>query len=184
MTELASLVAQARDGDQRAWDQLVDRFSRLVWHVIRGFRLADATAEDVSQTTWLRLAEHLDRIREPDRLGGWLAMTARNECLRVIRTSGREQARADTDLDLTDVDENPFARVENTDRDAVLWRAFTTLAEGCQRLLRLLITDPPLPYARISALLGMPVGSIGPTRARCLEKLRAIRGIAQIGPER
>ncbi|MFV0259498.1 MAG: RNA polymerase sigma factor [Acidimicrobiales bacterium] len=183
MTELASLVARARDGDERAWNQLVAQYSRLVWHVIRGFRLSDATTEDVSQTTWLRLAEHLDRIREPERLGGWLAMTARNECLRVIKTSGREQPRAEDDLDLTDTTD-PFALVDNEDRQVVLWRAFTSLADRCQQLLRLLIAEPPLSYARISALLDMPVGSIGPTRARCLDKLRAARGIAEIGPDR
>jgi len=181
--DLTSLVQAASRDDQAAWNTLVDRFSGLVWHVVRGFRLPDAVAEDAYQTTWLRLTEHLDRIRQPESLAGWLARTARNECLRTIRLSQREQ--------LTDEPDEPDgatpeldARHIASERDAILWSAFATLGERCQELLRLLLADPPIPYETISEMLDMPIGSIGPTRARCLQKLRAADGVANLREDR
>lgn len=181
MTEVEATVPQlvtgARQGDERAWDALVEQFAGLVWHVIRGFRLPDAVGEDIYQTTWLRLAEHLDRIRKPESLGGWLAQTARNECLRAVKVGGRENLRDDMDLDVVDRSAPVDQGIEDETRNEILWRAFATLSEACQRLLRLLIADPPLAYEQVSGLLGISIGSIGPTRARCLAKLRAARGI-------
>lgn len=181
--ELTDLVAAARGGSEAAWNDLVDRFGRLVWHVVRGFRMSDAAAEDVYQTTWLRLAEHLDRIRDPASLGGWLARTARNECLRVVKLGGRENLRSDLDLGLADPEAPVGHTVEIEDRNEILWQAFAALPEPCQRLLRLLMAEPPLSYDRVSELLDIAVGSIGPTRGRCLAKLRSSRGVDLLGYE-
>ncbi len=168
-------VMAATAGDSQAWDRLVERFSSLVWAVARSHRLNDADAADVSQTTWLRLAEHLHRLRQPERVGGWLATTARNEALRTARRAARMVPVDDdfdllVDQDLHDVDR----RILDYERDADLWLAFRALALPCQRLLRTLMADPAPSYAEVSAALGMPVGSIGPRRARCLERLRSI----------
>lgn len=169
--DLGQLVAAADAGDHRAWDALVDRFAGLVWHVIRGFRLRRGVDEDVFQITWLRAVEHLATIREPDRFGAWLARTATNECIRAVRTGQREDLGHDADLD-PDPDSRVDRGVVTADRDRMLWSAFGTLPESCQRLLRLLLVDPPLSYQMVSELLDMPVGSIGPTRGRCLDRLR------------
>ena len=180
-SDLPRLVAAAQQGDAEAWNALVEQFAGLVWHVIRGFRLSNAACEDVYQTTWLRLAEHLDRIRQPESLGGWLARTARNECLRAVKLGGREDLRDNLDLDLVDRGGPVDRMVESEATNEILWRAFATLSQACQQLLRLLIAEPPLPYDRVSELLGIAIGSIGPTRARCLAKLRTSRGVYLLG---
>lgn len=171
--DLTVLVAGADAGDESAWNALVDRFTGLIWHVVRSYRMPPAVAEDAVQTTWLRLAENLGRIRQPESLAGWLARTARNECLRSIRLGQREHASSD-DADPVDPAPAVDQLLADAHRDAVLWAAFSSLPESCQRLLRLLFADPPIPYEVISEILDMPIGSIGPTRARCLQKLRAI----------
>lgn len=165
------LVHAAARGDQGAWEALVRRFGGLVWAVARGFRLAEAEAADVSQTTWLRLVEHLDRLREPDRVGAWLATTARNESLAVLRRQGRTVALDDEEMEDVAAPD-PAAGMLRSERDVALWSSFATLSVRCQALLRLLVSDPPPSYEEVSAVLDMPVGSIGPTRARCLEHLR------------
>ena len=171
----------AAAGEQAAWDELVKRFGGLVWSIARGHRLGSADAADVCQTAWLRLVENLGRIREPDRVGAWLATTTRNECLRTIRRSGRQvPTDLDADIDLRSDPSNEPAvdeRLLAGERDAGLWRAFSTISERCQVLLRLLIADPPSAYEEIGELLDMPLGSIVPTRARCLEQLRRKAGI-------
>lgn len=171
----------AAEGDQAAWDELVRRFSGLVWSIARSHRLGSADAADVCQTAWLRLVENLGRIRDPARVGAWLATTSRNECLRVIRRSGRQvptDLDADLDLESNDCLTPPVdAGLLAGERDTELWNAFSRISERCQALLRLLITDPPPSYEEIGALLDMPVGSIGPTRARCLQHLRRTAGI-------
>lgn len=168
------LLAAAAEGDAHAWNTIVERYERLVWSVVRGFRLGEATAADVCQTVWLRLVENCQRIREPDRLPAWLCATAKNECLRTVRTQQRT-IPSDFDYDLVDHDagelDTTLLRDEQLERLAA---AFDELADDCRRLLRLLVTDPPLDYDTISELIGRPKGSIGPTRARCLEKLRRI----------
>lgn len=168
------LVRAAAQGDQAAWNALVERFAALVWSVPRAHRLNNADAADVSQTTWLRLVEHLGRLRDPDRVAGWLATTARNECLRVIRKAGRQIPTGDDqDFDGINItDTAPELPVLAAERDKELWHTFATLPPRCQTLLRLLMTDPPPAYDDIAAALDMPVGSIGPTRGRCLENLR------------
>jgi RNA polymerase sigma factor (sigma-70 family) len=126
----------------------------------------------VAQTTWLRLVEHLDRIREPDKLGAWLATTARRESLRTIRRGSNEQPRPETDLFETPADETIDRLLLDRERDGALWRAFAGLSERCKTLLRLLVSDEEPSYEEIGAALGMPVGAIGPTRMRCLDRLR------------
>ncbi len=179
----AELLAAAAGGEQGAWDALVERYGGLVWHVARGFRLSAADTHDVVQTAWLRLVEYLDRIRDPQALAGWLATTVRRECLRVLRTQGRSRPTDDSELDLRDEGPEIDAAVLAAERDHALWRAFATLRERCRTLLLLLMADPPPAYAEIGDTLGMPIGSIGPTRARCLEQLRtAVEAAGITGP--
>lgn len=174
------LVRDAAAGDQSAWDELVERYSGLVWAVARGHRMGHADAADVFQTTWLRLVEHLERLREPEHLGGWLSSTARRECLRVLRLRGRELPDEDIALgrDTGDASDPPVpgpeaAMLAREERASVV-AAFARLGGRCQTLLRLLAADPAPSYAEVSTALDMPVGSIGPTRGRCLENLRRI----------
>jgi RNA polymerase sigma factor (sigma-70 family) len=172
--ELAELMGAASRGDQAAWNAIVDRFQGLVWAVARAHRLPQADAADVAQTTWLRLVEHLDRIREPERLGAWLATTARHECLRHIRLHGRELPSDETELFETPGEDSSELKLVIAERDTALWRAFANLSERCQALLRLLVSLVEPSYEEIAAALDMPVGAIGPTRMRCLEKLRSL----------
>lgn len=169
----ASLVAGASAGDRAAWDALVGRFAGLVWSIPRDHGLSAADAADVSQTTWLRLAEHLGRIREPERLCAWLATTARNESVRTLRRAQRQRPLDPSSASLVREDVRAVdSDLLQAERDATLWRAFEALPSFCQVLLRTLMSDPTPSYADVSALLGMPVGSIGPNRNRCLDRLR------------
>jgi RNA polymerase sigma factor (sigma-70 family) len=177
---LTELVRAAAAGDQSAWDELVDRFAGLVWAIARAHRLSAADAADVSQTTWLRLVEHLNRLRDPERVGAWLAATARHECLRVIRHAGRFVADGEVDLDAIAVDPEPSTLLLANERTAALWRAIDALPERCRTLIRVLMADPPPSYEDVAAALDMPIGSIGPTRARCLEQLKRRPEIAGI----
>jgi RNA polymerase sigma factor (sigma-70 family) len=171
----AELFAGVQAGDQAAWDALVERFSSLLWGVARGHRLDGATAGDVVQTVWLKLVENLDRIREPAALPGWLSTTARRECLGVLRMQGRALP-TDTDDMVTVVSDDPptDAGVLTDERDRALWAAFERLGERCRQLLRVLMADPAPSYEEASAALDMPIGSIGPTRGRCLDRLRTL----------
>lgn len=171
----AQLVAAAAGGDATAWRAIVERFEQLLWAVARGHRLGQSEAADVVQTTWLRLVENLDRIRDPDHLGAWLATTARHESLRVIRLSGRAVPVDGETLDLTAAPDAPVdAHLLVRERDALIWQAVRQLSPACQQLLRVLMATPPPSYQEVSAALGLPVGSIGPTRGRCLAKLRSL----------
>jgi DNA-directed RNA polymerase specialized sigma24 family protein len=139
--------------------------------------------------TWLLLVENLDHIRDPERLPGWLATTARRECLRTLRLSNREQPSEPDDSywDAPDEDAEPVdARLLVAERDAVLWGCFTRLPRRCQGLLRVLMATSPPSYAEVSAALGLPVGSIGPTRGRCLGRLRELvadAGLVVVGTD-
>jgi len=168
------LLRRVVDGDERAWEELVDQFAGLVWSVARSYRLAAASTDDVVQTVWLRLAEHCGRIREPDRLASWLATTTRNEALRVIKGHTRVMP-SDT---IADTAEPTAPSIEEHITDDVTMRAvlgaFAQLDDDDQQLLRLLCAVPPLEYQTIAELLGRPIGSIGPTRARCLQRLRRL----------
>jgi RNA polymerase sigma factor (sigma-70 family) len=176
----ADVVVAARDGDQAAWRELVRRHARMVWGVARSYRLSAQDAEDVSQTAWLLLATHLQSIEDPAAVGGWLATTTRRESLRLLRRRGRE-----VPSDLLDAAERADVGAEageeavlRAERRAQVRSAFAELSEPCQRLLDLLMRDPPLSYDEISSRLGLRRGSIGPTRGRCLDRLREILGPA------
>jgi RNA polymerase sigma factor (sigma-70 family) len=179
------LILAANDGDESAWGAIVDRFAGLVWAIARAHRLPQGDAADVAQTTWLRLIENLDRIKEPERLGAWLATTARRECLRHIRLHGRELATGEDSVFEAPADDRAEHRLITRERNAALRRAFTRISERCQALLRLLAAPEPLSYEEIGAALGMSIGAIGPTRARCLEQLRRtpeLAGFTSGGP--
>ena len=168
----------AAAGDAQAWDRLVDRHAGLVWSICRAHRLSEQDAADVSQLTWMRLLENLERIRDPSRLAGWLATTCRHECLAFLRRSRVSTPVADEHLDrLLGGVESADQPVLAADQYATLWQAFLRLSEGCQRLLRALVVeaeDGPPSYRQVAAALQVPVGSLGPTRARCLDQLRKL----------
>ena len=171
----AAALAAAAEGDQVAWEAIVTAYSGLVWSVARAYRLSSADASDVFQGTWLRLVEHLGDIRDAGRLGGWLATTARREALALLRRSRRD-VPVDVMDDLTDAaaDLPPLDEgLIRSEEQRTLWHAFGRLSDNCQRLLRVLFADPPPAYDEISAAIGMPVGSIGPTRSRCLASLQS-----------
>jgi len=169
------LVEQARDGDQRAWNQIVERYSPLVWSICNRYQLNRADIDDVGQTVWLLLVEQLGNLRVSAALPGWLATTTTRECLRVLRAARRYDL-ADPQADSqpsADIDEAVIEQeILAAELNAALRAAFADLPPRCQQLLSMLLGDPPLPYAKISATLEIPVGSIGPQRARCLERLR------------
>ena len=167
-----ALVRRAAAGDKAAWSPLVERYQSLVWSIARSYRLSGDDASDVVQTTWLRLVEHLDRIRDPDAVGSWLATTARNECLAHLRRRGRQGVSLEVVPEVADSGAAPGEGVLARERDAELWAALRHISERCRQLLRILASDPPPSYQEVGDALGMPVGSIGPTRARCLNKLR------------
>jgi RNA polymerase sigma factor (sigma-70 family) len=174
VVDVALLLASAANGDQNAWNVLVERYNSLLWSVARAFRLDGDDAADVVQCTWLKLVEHLDRIDDPERLPAWLATTVRRECLQLLRRTRRAGTVPDTDV-LTEI-ADPAPPVDHNvllaERDAALWQAFGTLGEQCQRLLRVLMASPPPAYAEVAEALDMRIGSIGPTRQRCLGQLR------------
>ncbi len=174
--DVGQLLRRAADGDRPAWDELVDRYSRLVWSVARSFGLEDATAADVSQTVWLRLVEHCDRIRDPERLAGWLATTTRREALRVLKSQRRQQPSEMVANTPDRVSPQPDELLIDDETSRAVFAAFGELSDSCQQLLRLLCAEPRLDYATISGVIGRPVGSIGPTRARCLDQLRRLMG--------
>jgi RNA polymerase sigma factor (sigma-70 family) len=170
------LVHRARDGDPQAWQGLVDKYGRLIWSITRDFKLVESDAADVFQTTWMRLVEHINRIEHADRVGSWLASTARNECLRSLSARKRLVLADEEDsfdrpgpLD-PEIDEALLA----AERAAVVRKAMTQLPRRWQRLMEMLMADPPASYVEISDELGLPVGSIGPTRGRCLARLRVL----------
>jgi RNA polymerase sigma factor (sigma-70 family) len=173
-TGMAELIRRARQGDQLAWNHIVARYSGLIWAITRTYRLASAQADDVAQTCWLRLVEHLDRIRDPEHVGAWLATTARRESVRVLRAAAREApVPDDVTAPMLGVQvETPELLAILSDQATRLWQAFRKLPEHCFRLLRSLLASPPPSYAEVAAALGMPIGSIGPTRMRCLKLLR------------
>jgi RNA polymerase sigma factor (sigma-70 family) len=175
-TDVAQLVRRAADGDMGAWERLVDQYARLIWSITGEFRLAESDAADVAQTTWLRLLEHIHRIEYPDRVGSWLAATARNECLRNLAAHKRVVlSQDDTELgDASAHEPEVDARLLADERAQVVRDALTRLPRRWQRLLELLMADPPASYAEISDQLDLPIGSIGPTRGRCLARLRVL----------
>ena len=180
---VVALVTRAAGGDPGAWEGIVERYVPLVWSICTRFQLSSSDSEDVGQNVWLLLVEQLGKLREPAALPGWLATTTHRECLRVV-TSARKTERLGTGLD------DALQFVDNTmideeylmaERNAALRAAFAELPPKCQRLLAMLTSDPPSSYAEISAALRIPVGSIGPQRARCLERMRRSSALSGLG---
>ncbi|GEK02234.1 RNA polymerase sigma factor [Streptomyces sp. 1-11] len=180
-TEVGALVRSAADGDAAAWKALVEGLSPLVWSVVRAHRLSEADAHEVYQTAWFRFAQHLHRLREPDKAGSWLASTARHECLKVLKGLTRLTLTDDPQvLDRASEERTPEQSLIDSEEEAAqaerirrLWQEFEALGERCRQLLRVLMASPPPSYLEVSAALGIAVGSIGPLRQRCLRRLRA-----------
>jgi RNA polymerase sigma factor (sigma-70 family) len=174
---ITALISAARQGSDDAVGELVTEFSPLLWHVARAAGLSSGDAEDVLQTVWMRLLEHLDDIRTPAALGGWLVVTTKREAWRV-RAAERKQIPADQDFFAAVPDQGPGSdeRAILDDRRRTLWEAIRQLSPRCQELLRIIAFVPEADYAAVAAKLGMRIGSIGPTRGRCLAKLRAELG--------
>jgi RNA polymerase sigma factor (sigma-70 family) len=176
--DTSHLLRLASHGDKAALRAIVDRFDTLLWSVVRGFRLADAEAADAVQTTWLRLMENLGTIRNPERLPGWLRTTTQRVCIETIRRTRREYQLHGRELGVAEdreadrYDTEPEAVAVRKERVAMVRRAVQELPERHRELLGLLVASPPMSYEEIGARMGMPVGSIGPTRARVLARLR------------
>ena len=180
---VTDLVTRAKNGEQQAWDALVERYAPLIWSICRHYRLEASDAEDVGQVVWLKLVTHLDHLREAAALPGWLATTTRRECGRVINAADARRA-GERVLIAESIPDTETATVEQellvAEQQAVLRDALARLPPGCQQLLVLLSADPPVPYAEISARLGISVGSIGPNRRRCLDRLGRDPAIAAL----
>lgn len=170
---MADLLLRIRDAEPVAWQEILRRYGKLVSATVRSCRLQDADALDAVQMTWLRLAENADRVQFPERLGGWLATTARRECLRILR-----QAKATPHLldviseTVADPSAGPEQRVVHADTARTLRKLIGQLSPRRQTLLRALFSDNSLPYAEVARAAGIPQGGIGPTRARALQQLR------------
>ena len=180
---LTDLVTRARNGDTQAWDALVDRYAPLIWSICRRYQLADADAGRAGHSVWAQLADQLDTIRDPAALPGWLATTTRRECGRTLRAAqGTHDAALAPDAPIVPGDHATAAEQElpMAERHMALREAFAHLPPCCQQLIILLTQNPPMSYAEVSARLGIPARSIGPTRRRCLDKLRRYPAIAAL----
>ena len=180
---VTDLVTRATNGDQGAWGALVDRYAPLIWSICRKHSLGDADAHDVGQAVWLQLVNQLSDVRDPAALAGWLAATTRRECGKV-RRAAREPKTGGHALDGGCIPDEQTGMAEQellaAERDAALREAFTRLPPCCQQLIAMLTEDPPVPDTQISARLGISVGSIGPYRGRCLDKLRRDPALADL----
>jgi RNA polymerase sigma factor (sigma-70 family) len=173
---VVSLVTRAAAKDPGAWNELIERYIPLVWAICVRYQLSSHDTEDVSQSVWFMLAAHLGKLREPAALPGWLATTTRHECLRVLREAGRYDLPGQLPGDAGDAGIEEEIMI--AERNAALRAAFAELPAPCRQLLSLLASDPPLSYEKISAILQVPKGSIGPQRARCLDRMRRSRHLA------
>jgi RNA polymerase sigma factor (sigma-70 family) len=182
---VTELVAAARAQDRDACDELVHRYQGLVWSAVRAFRMSEADRADAVQMTWLRLLENLDRVRDPDRLGGWLTTTAARECLRIIRRSSRDAADVEGMLDQRPDERFPVPEQQVVDNlmGRRLWEHVDQLPAAAQAMLRALIGPDQVPYAELARRTGMPIGSIGPTRGRYLQQLRRRLEAAGLGAD-
>jgi RNA polymerase sigma factor (sigma-70 family) len=179
---VVALVARAAGSDQDAWNELVERYAPLVWTICTRYRLSSHDIEDVGQNVWLLLVEQLGKLREPAALPGWLATTTSRECLRVVTTAQRLAARLDDAPEFA-ADVTIDEEILVAERDAALRCAFAELQPPCRQLLAMLISDPPHSYSQISETMGIPMGSIGPRRARCLERLRRSDTLIALGTD-
>lgn len=185
---VVALVTRAAESDEGAWHEIVDRYAPLVWSICIRYQLSSADTEDVGQTVWLGLVEQLGKLREPAALPGWLATTTQRECLRVLKAARKyetfgtdpEDDKLSVEVDSTVIEDE----IVLSERNALLRAALAELPPRCRQLLTLLLADPPLSYAEISTIMRIPQGSIGPQRARCLERLRRssyLTGLTDVG---
>lgn len=174
---VGELFTRGAAGDVEAWAELTDRLMPAIWRVVRSFGFDRFEAEDLAQTVWLRMIDRADTVREPERIAGWVARTARNEAVAMIGRASRERPSDTIDL-RESVDGQPGKDLEQGETLELMWAGFLELGERCQRLLRLLVAK--VPYQDICDLLDMQIGSIGPTRQRCLKELRATAGGKQV----
>lgn len=173
--QAASAFERWTAGDAVALDELVRLMTPVLWHVARAYRLPSEVAEDVVQNTWLALVRAGSSIQEPAAVGGWLTTTTRREAWKVAKATGRGIPVEDDELARRLPDEGSAeSEVVRRDTEGRLWDAVENLSERCQALLRIVAFEHRPDYREIAADLGMPVGSIGPTRGRCLQKLRAL----------
>jgi RNA polymerase sigma factor (sigma-70 family) len=171
---VADLLPRVSDGDPAAWGEILCRYGTLVTTTVRSFRLQNADALDAVQITWLRLAENAHRVQNPERLAGWLATTARRECLHILRQAKRTPGPLDvaSDIAVADPSVDPERRVIDADIARTLWNLVEELSPRQRTLLRVLFTDHPRPYTEVARTTGIPPSAIGPTRARALARLR------------
>ncbi len=170
---VASLLLRIRDSDAAAWDEIFRRYGKLVSSTVRSFRLQEADALDAAQMTWLRLAENAHRVQFPERLGGWLATTARRECLHILRQVKPIPGLTDITPDtVADPSVGPEQHVIDADTAQALQKLVSELSPLRRTLVRMLFTDHPRSYAEVAQTAGIPPGGIGPTRARALRQLR------------
>jgi RNA polymerase sigma factor (sigma-70 family) len=171
-TDLVAIVRAAQSGDSIAWTQLVGRFDRMLRSVARSYRLAPQDIDDAVQATWCKLYEHLDAIRDGAAVAGWLATTVRRESLRLLQRHVREHLTDDWELCVGACDELPEMHLLASERREVLTRALATLPERQRELMTLIADEPGARYEQIATKLGMPIGSIGPIRARSMARLQ------------
>lgn len=169
---IARLVPAAQAGDPRAVAELVAAFDRQLRAVAASFRLQPADVDDVLQITWMRLLERIHQLQEPAAIGGWLATTVRRECLRMLQRPVMEELTAEHPSAALEGGERPDDAALRAEQRATLRHAMRGLPDRHRRLMVLLAAEPDLEYRRIGAALDMPIGSIGPIRQRCLDRLR------------
>jgi RNA polymerase sigma factor (sigma-70 family) len=178
----AELLGAAKEGDEGAWEQIITRYESLVNAIARRHRLAPSDVKDVSQYVWLQLLSHIDKLREPRALSGWISSTTTHRCYELLRSQKRsvsvDPLATASMIDTTAWrrDSESFGGVDDdllrAEQRRAVRQGLAELSEIQQQLLLLLVADPPLPYCEISRIMNLPVGSIGPTRARLLKKLR------------
>ena len=177
---VVSLVSRVSDGDQDAWNELIERYAPLVWSICARSLPSREDIDDAAQSVWLLLVENIGGLRDPAALPGWLATTTRRECFRILGAAKRREQGGLEEQVPPGLADSTEQEVIAAERDAALRAAFDELQRGCRELLAMLMSDPPRSYAEISATLGIPVGSIGPTRARCLDQLRRSRHLGSV----
>lgn len=183
-TELASLVSAARSGDNLAWSRLVERFDGMLRSVSRSYRLSPQDVDDAVQATWVKLYEHLEAVRDTQAIAAWLATTVRRQSLHILQRRVREHLTDEPELMVDAHGEAPYETLVEDERRSVLSRALGTLPARQRNLMTLIASEATPDYKQIGATLGMPVGSIGPTRARCMARLQLhseLREYAAVG---
>lgn len=168
----AALFRAFRAGDEARMGELVTLVTPILWHTARAQRVDHERSEDVVQSTWLALVRNADSITDPQAILQWLIVSTRREAWRVVQRADRDEPREFDNDDIVSREQLPEDQVLRSDADSRLWQHIAQLSERCQALLRVVAFADRPDYASVAESLGMPVGSIGPTRGRCLAKLR------------